>query len=124
MGSLGSGYFVDGDPSDFDPDRWRPGTLPKRHPETHLNVLIVGAGLAGLMAALECWRKGHTVVGILERSHGPVYAGMFSLSSKSHPICGRCSTELILSLLGRRRRHYHHRAVSDRLLQALARYGP
>ncbi|KAJ9605933.1 hypothetical protein H2200_009782 [Cladophialophora chaetospira] len=75
MGSLGSGYFVDGNSSDFEPDKWQAGNLPERHPETHINVLIIGAGLAGLMTALECWRRGHNVVGILERSQGPVYAG-------------------------------------------------
>ncbi|EXJ61960.1 hypothetical protein A1O7_02392 [Cladophialophora yegresii CBS 114405] len=83
-GSPGSGYFVDGNPCDFDPEWWEPGTLPKRHPETHLDVLIVGAGLAGLMTALECWRRGHNVVGILERSHGPVYAGAFLPSHSNH----------------------------------------
>ncbi|KAJ5399673.1 hypothetical protein N7465_010162 [Penicillium sp. CMV-2018d] len=32
-----------------------------RYPPTGINVVIVGAGLAGLLAALECWRKGHEV---------------------------------------------------------------
>ncbi|KAI3318555.1 putative monooxygenase [Xylariaceae sp. AK1471] len=71
-------FFVEGDKDEFDPARWvDKGTsgLPKRDPDTHINVLIVGAGLAGLMAALECWRKGHNVVGILERSQGPNYHG-------------------------------------------------
>lgn len=27
-------------------------------PRNGINVLICGAGTAGLMAALECWRKG------------------------------------------------------------------
>ncbi|KAH8701949.1 hypothetical protein BGW36DRAFT_394719 [Talaromyces proteolyticus] len=45
--------------------------LLERHPETHVNVLIVGAGVGGLMTALECWRKGHNIVGILERNKGP-----------------------------------------------------
>lgn len=27
------------------------------------------------MAALECWRKGHTVVGILDRDQGPAFSG-------------------------------------------------
>ena len=49
--------------------------LPDRHPETGINVLIVGAGMGGLMTALECWRKGHNVVKILERNDGPVYSG-------------------------------------------------
>ena len=49
--------------------------LPKRDPETGINVLIVGAGMGGLMSTLECWRKGHNIVGILERNEGPVYSG-------------------------------------------------
>ncbi|KAM5453559.1 hypothetical protein MaudCBS49596_002762 [Microsporum audouinii] len=79
MGSLGSskGYLSHGDKHEFDPEKWSssPRELPKRSPETHLNVLVVGAGPAGLVTALECWRKGHNVVGILERSQGPVYTG-------------------------------------------------
>ncbi|TVY84601.1 FAD-dependent monooxygenase mdpD [Lachnellula suecica] len=71
-------FIVTGDKNEFDPEKWAsssPNGLPKRDPETHVNVLIVGAGFAGLMLALECWRKGHTVVGILERNNGPNYAG-------------------------------------------------
>jgi len=80
---------VPGDQHEFDPERWTTTTsqngiridsrLPKRHPETGVNVLIVGAGMGGLVTALECWRKGHNVVGILERNQGPVYSG-------SHPV--------------------------------------
>jgi NADPH-dependent 2,4-dienoyl-CoA reductase/sulfur reductase-like enzyme len=82
MGSLGTqgssdpGYLVCGDPEEFHPRYWAPGKLAKRQPETHLNVLVIGAGLCGLMTALECWRKGHNIVGILDRSEGPIYAGM------------------------------------------------
>lgn len=47
----------------------------QRHPETGIDVLIVGAGMGGLMSALECWRKGHNIVGVLERNDGPVYTG-------------------------------------------------
>nr|ANM86353.1 putative 6-hydroxynicotinate 3-monooxygenase [Cladonia uncialis subsp. uncialis]AUW31216.1 putative monooxygenase [Cladonia uncialis subsp. uncialis] len=46
----------------------------KRYPETGISVLIVGSGIGGLMSALECWRKGHSVQ-ICERSSGPVYTG-------------------------------------------------
>lgn len=80
MGSVGpdSGYLAQGDKDEFNPDKWLSNASnepAKRSPETHLNVLVVGGGPAGLMTALECWRKGHNVVGILERSQGPVYAG-------------------------------------------------
>ncbi|KAF7162474.1 hypothetical protein CNMCM5623_007765 [Aspergillus felis] len=71
-------FIVEGDKHEFDPEKWvgtPPDGLPKRHPETHVDVLIVGAGVGGLMTALECWRKGHNVVGILERNSGPNYSG-------------------------------------------------
>lgn len=86
MGSSGSSdpnYLVCGDPEEFNPRYWAPGKLAERQRETHLNVLVVGAGLCGLMTALECWRKGHNVVGILDRSEGPIYAGM--TASESSP---------------------------------------
>lgn len=72
-------FYTVGDKDEFDPEKWKsstPNELPKRDPETHVKVLIVGAGFAGLMTALECWRKGHNVVGILERNHGPNYSGL------------------------------------------------
>jgi 2-polyprenyl-6-methoxyphenol hydroxylase-like FAD-dependent oxidoreductase len=79
------GFFAVGDKHEFDPERWtstpvngnghNQELLPKRDAETHVKVLIVGAGFGGLMAALECWRKGHDVVGILERNQGPNYSG-------------------------------------------------
>ncbi|KAL4904924.1 hypothetical protein BDW74DRAFT_185431 [Aspergillus multicolor] len=49
--------------------------LPARHPSTGIPVLIIGAGIGGLMTTSECWRKGHDVVVILERSQGPIYSG-------------------------------------------------
>jgi hypothetical protein len=89
--------FVFGDKDEFDPERFSDARnsgihevngaangekggsdtmrFPNRHPETGINVLIVGAGIAGLMAALECWRKGHNVINILERNDGPIYTG-------------------------------------------------
>lgn len=45
-----------------------------RYPETGITVLIVGAGVGGLVSAMECWRKGHSIQ-ILERSVTPVYTG-------------------------------------------------
>lgn len=49
---------------DFKAEEPRPvGSYPK----TGIDVLIVGTGLAGLSAAIECTRKGHNVR-ILERN--------------------------------------------------------
>ena len=39
----------------------------KRFPQNGIKVIIIGAGVGGLGAALECWRKGCEVV-VLERS--------------------------------------------------------
>lgn len=68
-----------GDKHEFDVEKWLPTSnsndLPERQPSTGLDVLIVGAGMGGLTTALECWRKGHNVLGILERNDGPVYSG-------------------------------------------------
>ncbi|TDZ20003.1 FAD-dependent monooxygenase mdpD [Colletotrichum orbiculare MAFF 240422] len=40
-----------------------------RWPPTGIDVLIVGGGPAGYLAAIECWRKGHTVR-VLEKGTG------------------------------------------------------
>lgn len=53
-------------------------TQPERHPSTGISVLIIGAGVGGIMTALECWRKGHDVR-ILERGSGPVETGRCAL---------------------------------------------
>jgi len=37
------------------------------YPDSGIDVLVVGTGLAGLTAALECIRKGHNVR-VLERN--------------------------------------------------------
>ncbi|ORY68554.1 uncharacterized protein BCR38DRAFT_386193 [Pseudomassariella vexata] len=58
MGSLG-----------YDEPRFE-GSYPKpvgSYPPTNIDVLIVGTGLAGLTAAIECVRKGHNVR-VLERN--------------------------------------------------------
>lgn len=38
-----------------------------RHPPTGIKAVVVGGGVAGLFAALECWRKGIEVV-VLEKA--------------------------------------------------------
>ncbi|GKT71531.1 FAD binding domain protein [Colletotrichum tofieldiae] len=38
-----------------------------RSPQTGIQVVIVGAGIGGLMTALECWRKGNDVI-VLEKT--------------------------------------------------------
>jgi len=45
------------------------------HPPTGISVLVVGAGVGGLMAALECRRKGHDVR-VVERSPAPSTQGI------------------------------------------------
>ncbi|KAJ6126698.1 hypothetical protein N7523_002310 [Penicillium sp. IBT 18751x] len=50
------------------------GRLPERQPASGINVLIIGAGVAGLFACLECWRQGHDVR-IVERSASPILSG-------------------------------------------------
>lgn len=58
-------------PTPAPPKATAPSLLPPKplgsYPPTSLRVLIVGTGLAGLTASLECLRKGHTVQ-ILERN--------------------------------------------------------
>lgn len=71
-------FVTYGDQDEFDPANWAmnlTARLPTRAPETKLNVLIVGAGFSGLVTALECWRNGHNIVGILDRNRGPLYTG-------------------------------------------------
>lgn len=62
----------------IDLDRDLP-TIPtekvKFHPPTGISCLIVGAGVGGLTAALECRRKGHSVR-VVERSPIPSTAGI------------------------------------------------
>lgn len=45
-----------------------------RDPPSGINVLIVGAGVGGLVAAIECYRKGHNVQ-IWERSKSAAAGG-------------------------------------------------
>jgi 2-polyprenyl-6-methoxyphenol hydroxylase-like FAD-dependent oxidoreductase len=46
------------------------------YPESGIDVLIIGTGLAGLTAAIECVRKGHKVR-VLEKSSSINMAGIF-----------------------------------------------
>lgn len=80
-------FVTYGDQDEFEPANWSmniTSRLPTRAPPTKLNILIVGAGFSGLVSALECWRKGHNVVGILDRNRGPLYTG--TEISKTFPI--------------------------------------
>lgn len=49
-----------------------------RYPLSGINVVIVGAGLGGLQAAVECWRKGHEVQ-VLEKGEAISEAGTRSI---------------------------------------------
>ena len=51
-------------------------------PETGIDVAIMGAGIGGLWAALECWRKGHKVR-IFEKTKAPDTHGNNTLSHVS-----------------------------------------
>ncbi|KAK8086535.1 FAD binding domain protein [Apiospora phragmitis] len=62
------------DESDLDRLEITSTELPQRSPPSGINILIVGAGPAGLFAALECWRKGHDVH-VIERTPKPTTAG-------------------------------------------------
>ena len=46
----------------------------ERHPSNGISVLVVGAGIAGAMSALECWRRGCEVQ-IIEKQPGIDPAG-------------------------------------------------
>ena len=52
--------------------------IQERYPSSGISVLIVGAGVAGLMAALECSRQGH-VVRIVERASSRLLSGMITI---------------------------------------------
>ncbi|KAA8642769.1 hypothetical protein EYZ11_002927 [Aspergillus tanneri] len=79
-------FFTSDDKETYAPERFQTSSngtgngngtmnLPPRHAETGIDVLIVGAGVGGLMTAMECWRKGHNVVRIVERNECPIYTG-------------------------------------------------
>lgn len=54
------------------------------YPSTGIDVLIVGTGLAGLTAAIECIRKGHNVR-VLERNAGINTVGMLNRRNQLRP---------------------------------------
>lgn len=78
MGSLGIDQI----------DRAAPGVEPQpvgSFPYSGIDIIIVGTGLAGLTAAIECTRKGHNVR-VLERGHtintaGEAQSAQLSLTS-------------------------------------------
>jgi monoamine oxidase len=62
------------------------------HPPTGISCLVVGAGVGGLMTALECRRKGHSVQ-VVERSPAPSTAGnsiALRASGSSQDLTTRC----------------------------------
>lgn len=64
------------------------------YPSTGIDVLIIGTGLAGLTAAIECIRKGHSVR-VLERNAGINTVGMFTEDKNSDSDSGTTKKLLI-----------------------------
>ncbi|KAF4839519.1 FAD-dependent monooxygenase fsr3 [Colletotrichum siamense] len=65
-----------------------------RYPLSGINVVIVGAGLGGLQAAVECWRKGHEVQ-VLEKGEAISEAGdVIRLGPNSYAILKEYPTML------------------------------
>ena len=60
--------------SQTDPDLTNGHDNVHCEPPTGINVLIIGAGVGGIVAALECHRKGHNVR-IWERSRSAAAGG-------------------------------------------------
>lgn len=59
------------------------------YPSSGIDVLIVGTGLAGLTAAIECIRKGHNVR-VLERMATINTAGKFQQVTIYRFFCTHC----------------------------------
>ena len=62
------------DCSSNDPNQSNGDNDVRRDGSSGINVLIIGAGVGGLVAALECHRKGHSVR-IWERSESAAAGG-------------------------------------------------
>ena len=86
-------------------------------PSTGIDVLIVGTGLAGLTAAIECIRKGHNVR-VLERNGGILTVGMSGEERKSKTTIQfsyfRTNRSYLL------RRHVFHGSKRNQIFQTLA----
>lgn len=65
------------------------------YPPTGVDVLIVGTGLAGLTAAIECIRKGHNVR-VLERNSGINTVGMCKERDKLPEFIPETMKELLI----------------------------
>ena len=130
-----SGFFTVGDKSEFDPEKWASTgcfdggneheeqlPLPQRGTDTGISALIVGAGFAGLATALEFWRKGIEVVGILERNDGPNYSGMCFGSFVFNGIMSNLLVHRKLNVICRG--SHHHSTISARNDASLATNAP
>lgn len=54
-----------------------------RRPDNGIKVIIIGAGVAGLQTALECWRNGCDVT-VIERAEDMSSVGRTTLFSEHH----------------------------------------
>ena len=61
----------------------------KRAPSTGVRVIIVGAGFAGLVAAIECTRKGHSVIVLEKFTEFKVLGDIISLQPNAGRILAR-----------------------------------
>lgn len=75
-------------------------------PPSGIDVLIIGAGVGGLTAALECHRKGHTVR-VIERAPNATAAGTWEtipsgITSSNHAFQATNSQSAFLDAVGSR----------------------
>ena len=67
-------------------ETYQDGGTPKpvgSYPDSGIDAVVVGTGLAGLTAAIECVRKGHKVR-ILEKNSSINTAGMLNFQRPLH----------------------------------------